>query len=130
MLQDHTSGGDETSPRLDPSRYMEQLMGFNSDPLDHEPLRPVKDMVEPIILQHRDYQARDQDEVELKVAVEQLFNSVGPLLWPDDQGKREAWLVNADTNTLGGVYPKNLYFTVREDRDWYATTVLARVLQC
>ena len=54
---------------------------------------------------------------ELESKASQLFKTYGSRLWPDADQQRPAWLADADTNNLGGRFPRNLYYSIIEDRD-------------
>ncbi|KAK3632697.1 hypothetical protein LTR56_016167 [Elasticomyces elasticus] len=50
----------------------------------------------------------------------EIFNHVGPRLWPtpqeDPEGRRFSWLADATVDTLDGLYPRNLYYSDLQDR--------------
>ncbi|KAK4889447.1 hypothetical protein LTR27_011791 [Elasticomyces elasticus] len=56
----------------------------------------------------------------LRTSSIEIFNHVGPHLWPtpqeDPEGRRFSWLADATVATLDGLYPRNLYYSVLQDR--------------
>lgn len=49
--------------------------------------------------------------------IDEHFDHIGPELWPDEGSDRNEWLVDANEENFGGLYPRNLYFSVPEDYD-------------
>lgn len=55
---------------------------------------------------------------DLRQAASETFMNLGGELWPDGEQDRSAWLVSdAAKDDLGGLYPKNLYFSDPNDRE-------------
>ncbi|TKA63930.1 hypothetical protein B0A55_10304 [Friedmanniomyces simplex] len=56
----------------------------------------------------------------LEASANELCDSVGPRMWPEpeDDLKRDRfqWLADASEDTLGGLYPKDLFYARAEDR--------------
>jgi hypothetical protein len=47
-----------------------------------------------------------------------IFEEYGEKVWPDEPDRSHAtWLVDAELNNLDGQYPRNLFFSNREDHD-------------
>lgn len=64
---------------------------------------------------------------ELRLVSEQLFEQVGPLLWPDHMSKRPSWLVEAEVNNFDGLYPVDLCFSVDDHRAKYVGSPLTSI---
>ncbi|KAH9826639.1 hypothetical protein Tdes44962_MAKER10010, partial [Teratosphaeria destructans] len=55
---------------------------------------------------------------QLEADVDRLFAEFGARVWPDEPDRADApWLVDADTNTLGNLYTKNLFYSNVDDRE-------------
>ncbi|TKA81383.1 hypothetical protein B0A55_02051 [Friedmanniomyces simplex] len=56
----------------------------------------------------------------LEASANELCDSIGPRMWPEpeDDLKRDRfqWLANASEDTLGGLYPRDLFYARAEDR--------------
>jgi len=57
---------------------------------------------------------------ELEASANEVFDSIGPRMWPtpaaDVEGERFQWLANAQENDLENFYPRDLYYARDEDR--------------
>ncbi|KAF2766440.1 hypothetical protein EJ03DRAFT_376956, partial [Teratosphaeria nubilosa] len=58
---------------------------------------------------------------QLEADVNDLFAEFGARVWPDEPHRSDAaWLVDADKNSLGNLYTKNLFYSNGEDRETLA----------
>ncbi|GIZ38511.1 hypothetical protein CKM354_000192800 [Cercospora kikuchii] len=84
------------------------------------PLPLVEEAIEDLTAELSDAWVRNRhvipDEEELE-CIDTHFDRIGPELWPDEGFNRNTWLVDANEEDFGGLYPRNLYFSVPEDYD-------------
>ncbi|KAK0896374.1 hypothetical protein LTR02_011292 [Friedmanniomyces endolithicus] len=73
---------------------------------------------------------------ELEASANEVFDSIGPRMWPtpaaDVEGERFQWLANAQENDLENFYPRDLYYARDEDRSLlrrhFSDMVIARCI--
>ena len=77
--------------------------------------------VDPIIEEASDLEASNTWTPDsAKPRINRAFDILGPLLWPSRDPERaysNSWLVDATANDWDGLYPRNLYFEVKEHQD-------------
>ena len=60
------------------------------------------------------------DAVDIPLAFEratvEVADQVGPHLWPAKSVNRSAWLADARSDDLNGLYPKDLFYEIDRDR--------------
>ena len=100
--------------RLD--RGMSRSYGRMQIPVIKELLTTIRD---PITRYGKHAPADIWDDRDLASEAEEIFNRLGPKLWPDPdlQGDRSHWLVDAGAAEYNGVCERDYYFSNREDRE-------------
>lgn len=92
-------------------------------------VKALLDKIGPVVIQHSTtLPASFHTSEELKVQANDIFDAMGPKLWPDSSVNRSAWLAtNADVKTLEGFYPRDLYFSNPKDQAEYARVILTSI---
>ena len=52
----------------------------------------------------------------LTQSIDALFEQIGPIIWPEPNIDRNDWLIDAKECTYGGLYSRNLYYSIDIDR--------------